>query len=74
LKVQSQEEIANHPPRESLRTPDSLRLQPSATASTGAETHDSFEQDFGKVAFAKVSERGGYSVSSQGTSYAVAKE
>ncbi|KAM7087784.1 coiled-coil domain-containing protein 187 isoform 2-T2 [Ciconia maguari] len=45
-KVQHQEEIAHHSPRESLRTPDSLRLQPSATPSPGAETHDGFEQDF----------------------------
>ncbi|KAM9256715.1 coiled-coil domain-containing protein 187 [Cariama cristata] len=41
LKVQNQEEIA----RESLRTPDSRRLQPSAARSTGAETRDGFEQD-----------------------------
>ncbi|XP_075375682.1 coiled-coil domain-containing protein 187 [Mycteria americana] len=45
-KVQNQEEIAHQSPRESLRTPDSLRVQPSATLSPGAETHDGFEQDF----------------------------
>ena len=73
LKVQNQEETSNQSPRESLRTPDNLRLQPSSAAlSTGAETHDGFELDFGKVAFPKVSERGGYSV--QGNSYAMAKE
>ncbi|KAK4811442.1 hypothetical protein QYF61_006376 [Mycteria americana] len=47
-KVQNQEEIAHQSPRESLRTPDSLRVQPSATLSPGAETHDGFEQDFGE--------------------------
>ncbi|KAM9271259.1 coiled-coil domain-containing protein 187 [Morus bassanus] len=46
FKVQNQEEIASQTPRESLRTPDSLTLQPSAALSPGAETHDSFEQDF----------------------------
>ncbi|KAM6372452.1 coiled-coil domain-containing protein 187 [Pluvialis apricaria] len=46
FKVQNQEEIANRSPRESLTTPDSLKLQPSAALSTAAETHHSFEQDF----------------------------
>ncbi|KAM6117388.1 coiled-coil domain-containing protein 187 [Phoenicopterus ruber ruber] len=46
LNVQNQEEIANQSPRESLRTPDSLTLQPSAALSPGAETHHGFEQDF----------------------------
>ncbi|KAM6047538.1 coiled-coil domain-containing protein 187 [Theristicus caerulescens] len=46
FKVQNQEDIASQSPRESLRTPDSLRFQPSATLSPGAETHAGFEQDF----------------------------
>ncbi|KAM6237719.1 coiled-coil domain-containing protein 187 isoform 3-T3 [Spheniscus humboldti] len=46
FKVQDQEEIANQSPGESLRTPVSLRLQPSAAPSPGPETHDHFEQDF----------------------------
>ncbi|XP_074968750.1 coiled-coil domain-containing protein 187 [Phalacrocorax aristotelis] len=45
-KAQNQEEIATQSPRESPRTPNSLTLQPSAALSPGAETHDSFEQDF----------------------------
>ncbi|CAM9666893.1 unnamed protein product [Bubo scandiacus] len=47
-KVQNQEEIANQSPREGLGTPDSLRLQPSATPSTGAKAHNGFKQDFGE--------------------------
>ncbi|KAM6048045.1 coiled-coil domain-containing protein 187 [Chlamydotis macqueenii] len=45
LKVQNQEEIANQSPRESLRTPDSPRLQLSAARRPGDKTRDSFEQD-----------------------------
>ncbi|KAM6110356.1 LOW QUALITY PROTEIN: coiled-coil domain-containing protein 187 [Pterocles gutturalis] len=44
-KVQNQEEITNQSPRESLRTPDGLRLQPYAAWSPGAEPQDGFEQD-----------------------------
>lgn len=73
LKVQNQEEVANQSPRGSLKTLDSLGVQFCAALRAGAETRDSFEQDFGKGAFPKVSERGGYLVPYQGTSYAIAK-
>ncbi|XP_053940496.1 coiled-coil domain-containing protein 187 isoform X2 [Cuculus canorus] len=43
LKVQNREEIAIRSPRESLRTPGSLRLQPSATSSPGAKIHHRFD-------------------------------
>ncbi|XP_061867417.1 coiled-coil domain-containing protein 187 isoform X3 [Colius striatus] len=47
LKDQNELEMAKQPLRKSLRTLESLTLQPSATLSTGAETQDgSFEQDF----------------------------
>ncbi|GAB0198558.1 coiled-coil domain-containing protein 187 [Grus japonensis] len=48
FEVQNQEEIANWSPRGTLRTPDSLSLQPPAAPSPGAETHHGFEQDFGE--------------------------
>ncbi|XP_054705081.1 coiled-coil domain-containing protein 187 isoform X6 [Grus americana] len=46
FEVQNQEEIANWSPRGTLRTPDSLSLQPPAAPSPGAETHHGFELDF----------------------------
>ncbi|XP_069729744.1 centrosome-associated protein 350-like [Phaenicophaeus curvirostris] len=49
LKIQNREEIAIQAPRESLRTPGSLGLQPSATSSPGAETHHGFEQDLASI-------------------------
>nr|XP_047907237.1 coiled-coil domain-containing protein 187 [Anser cygnoides]XP_047907247.1 coiled-coil domain-containing protein 187 [Anser cygnoides] len=46
LEVQPREGIARWCPPESLRTPDSLRAQPSAAPTSVSRTRDGFKQDF----------------------------